>query len=230
MLAARAGAAILDVKEPDLGSLGRAPCRVWREVRQTCSASVPVSVALGELTEWLGAEPMIPRDVWSGISFRKLGLAGVPPDWEARWAEVRARPALAGGPPWIAVAYADWATAGAPHPDAVLEAARAAPEIAGVLVDTSSKTKPFRLDDAWTAWADRVHQAGLLLAMAGSLDLATIRRLDRLAPDIVAVRRAACVDGCREATIDPARVAALARCVAELPQGRAGDPLTRVYP
>ena len=41
-------------------------------------AGVPVSVALGELTDWLGPHsPVPPEGAWQGISFRKLGLAGV---------------------------------------------------------------------------------------------------------------------------------------------------------
>ena len=53
-----------------------------------------------------------------------------------------------------------------------------------------------------------------MLAVAGGLDLETIAALDRVAPDIVAVRGAACFDGDRRAAIDPVRVAELARAVA----------------
>ena len=48
------GASIIDVKEPDHGSLGPAPWSVWREVYTAVSTAAPISVALGELPDWLG--------------------------------------------------------------------------------------------------------------------------------------------------------------------------------
>jgi uncharacterized protein (UPF0264 family) len=216
-LAVNAGAAIVDVKEPDLGSLGRAPWPIWREVRDACPDSVRVSVALGELTEWLDRAPELPPGAWSGLSFRKLGLAGAPPDWQTLWTRLKSDPKLCAGPPWIAVAYADWQASAAPDPDVVLEVARQTPSIEGILVDTFSKSAPFRPDAAWTAWAARVHEAGLILATAGGFDLVAITKLGAIAPDIVAVRGAACFGGDRRAAIDPGRVARLACCVAALP-------------
>jgi uncharacterized protein (UPF0264 family) len=41
-----ARAAIIDVKEPDRGSLGRAECSVWVEVRSALPPIIPLSVAL----------------------------------------------------------------------------------------------------------------------------------------------------------------------------------------
>jgi uncharacterized protein (UPF0264 family) len=217
-LALEGGAAIIDVKEPDQGALGRAPAHVWREVRNACPDSVPLSVALGELTEWLAPEPpVLPPGAWSGLAFRKLGLAHAPADWKERWGQLRSVPSFVAGPPWIAVAYADWQRAGAPDPDSVLETARGVAGVGGILVDTWSKTEPFRLDTTWIAWTKRVRRGGLILAMAGGLDLAAIRSLDRVGPEIVAVRGAACKEADRQGTIDPRRVAELARLVAGLP-------------
>src|SRR5689334_696643 len=105
------GAAVIDVKEPDRGPLGRADVAAWREVRRVVPADVPVSVALGELREWRGA-PGPPPSAFAGLSFRKLGLAGDGPDWARDWAALRA--AWGDGPPWIAVVYADWDRAEAP--------------------------------------------------------------------------------------------------------------------
>jgi uncharacterized protein (UPF0264 family) len=53
--------------------------------------------------------------------------------------------------------------------------------------------------------------------IAGSLGLDTIPHLEPFAPDIVAVRGAACVGGDRRAGIDPLRVAGLAKVAADLP-------------
>jgi uncharacterized protein (UPF0264 family) len=223
-VAVRSGAALIDVKEPDRGSLGRTDWPVWGAVRSACPPSVPVSVALGELGEWIGNPPPdIPPHAWSGLAFRKLGLAGAPPDWAGRWERLRFQSMLRDGPPWIAVAYADWRTADAPDPDAVLRVAGRSPDVAGILVDTWQKAGPFRADPTWLAWTDRVREAGLILALAGGLDLAAIDGLDGLAPDIVAVRGAACVGGDRRAAIDPDRVRRLARVVADLPAGAGGQ-------
>jgi hypothetical protein len=178
-----------------------------------------LSVALGELNEWLGpSQPVLPPSAWAGISFRKLGLAAAGPDWRRSWRELRSRLGDNDGPAWIAVAYADWRTASAPDPDAVLEAACESPHIIGVLIDTWAKTRPLRFDSAWVSWANRVRESGKMLAVAGGLDLASIAALHTAAPDIIAVRGAACVEGNRRAAIDPARVAELARVVASLPE------------
>ncbi len=117
------------------------------------------------------------------------------------------------GPAWIAVIYADWQSARAPDPESILEQAVSTDRIVGVLVDTWDKTRPIELDDRWVSRAGRVRQAGKLVAMAGGLDGQSIATLGRIAPDIVAVRGAACVDGNRRLAIDPGRVADLSRLV-----------------
>lgn len=212
------GASIIDVKEPDHGSLGQAPWSVWRDVHTVISTAAPISVALGELADWLATQsPVLPAEAWAGISFRKLGLAGTAVGWQSAWRAVRSRLDDVNGPGWIAVIYADWQRAGAPDPESILEETFTTDRIVGVLVDTWDKTRPFELDERWVKLAARVRQAGKLVAMAGGLDSRSIPSLGRIAPDIVAVRGAACVDGNRRAVIDPGRVAELARLVDALP-------------
>lgn len=208
------GAAIIDIKEPDHGSLGRAPWSVWRAVRKVVPTAIPLSVALGELPEWLSHDRCtVPANAWTGISYRKLGLAGSGPDWRQDWRCVRALLGDEAGPPWIAVIYADWQMASAPDPQAVLLEALDDAHMAGVLLDTSDKTRPIRIDDRWVKLIEQVRRAGKLMALAGGLDVESISRLGPLAPDIIAVRGAACRDGNRRAEVDPRRVAALARMV-----------------
>ncbi len=211
------GAAIIDVKEPDHGSLGLAPWSVWQDVCQTVSTAAPISVALGELPDWLGSNcPAVPTQAWAGITYRKLGLAGTGPGWQSDWQSVRARLVETDGPAWIAVIYADWQTARAPDPDAILELAIRTDCVAGVLIDTWDKTRPGDLDDRWVARSRQVRQAGKLMALAGGLSQRAIPSLARFAPDIVAVRGAACVDGNRRLAVDPARVESLAHLVSRL--------------
>ncbi len=115
---------------------------------------------------------------------------------------------------WIAVAYSDWQTAGAPSPDDVLDLAVASPAIAGVLIDTFDKARAAQLGDSgWATWARRAKGAHLKLAVAGGLKPETIRDLAALKPDLVAVRGAACAGGERRADIDARRVADLAAVV-----------------
>jgi uncharacterized protein (UPF0264 family) len=217
-LALEAGAAVIDIKEPDGGPLGRAPCSVWQEVCATVRGAAPISVALGELSEWqITPAPVVPRQAWTGIAYRKLGLAGAGPDWRSSWRELRGCLAAPQAPAWIAVAYVDWNRAGAPDPGAVLDAASESEQIVGVLLDTWDKAECLRLDVRLVAWAERVRHCGKLLAIAGGLDINLIAGLDQLMPDIVAVRGAACVGGNRRASIDPRRVSNLARLAARIP-------------
>ncbi len=208
------GAAIIDVKEPDHGSLGQAPWSVWQDVQTVVARAAPVSVALGELPDWLAPHcPIPPLRAWDGISFRKLGLAGTDVNWQTAWRAVRSRLDDNNGPAWIAVIYADWHDAGAPDPESILNQAIGTDCIVGVLVDTWDKTRPIELDERWVLRADRVRQAGKLVAMAGGLDGRSIATLVRIAPDIVAVRGAACVGGNRRSAIDRSRVADLSQLV-----------------
>jgi uncharacterized protein (UPF0264 family) len=211
------GASIIDVKDPDRGSLGRASLAAWREVRAAVGSAAPISVALGELAEWLDPDsPVLPGDAWAGISYRKLGLAGAGSGWCRDWG--RLRPRLdEGGPGWIAVIYNDWRKARAPEPEAVVDAALESSTIVGVLIDTWDKTHRPGLPSAARGWIERVRGEGRVVAIAGGLDVDAVARLEAFAPDIVAVRGAACVDGDRRAAIDPRRVAELAEVVAALP-------------
>jgi uncharacterized protein (UPF0264 family) len=176
-----------------------------------------VSVALGELTEWVDGHAqgeLVERGRLKGFAFRKVGLAGSGPNWVELWERLR-RDWWA-GPSWVAVIYADWARARAPHPDRVLDAALASEDCMGVLVDTWDKSTPTPVDPSWARWFQRARDAGRLTALAGRLDPPTIARLAALHPDLIAVRGAACFDGNRLSQVDPERVAALAQAAAAI--------------
>jgi uncharacterized protein (UPF0264 family) len=214
-IAVAGGASLIDVKEPDRGPLGCADVRAWRAVRAAVPDDVPVSVALGEMAEWAeetGRRPP-PPGALAGIAYRKLGLAGATGtgNWHDAWSQLRRR--WGPGPPWIAVVYADWDRARAPHPDVISEVALAAGDCAGILVDTwdKSRASPVDLSAVWRRWFSRVRQGRpLLVTLAGGLDRAAIERLAPLGPDYFAVRGAVCRGGDRRAAIDGARVAELA--------------------
>ncbi len=203
--AVEGGADIIDVKEPSRGPLGRADTNVWKAIRGTVPLTIPVSVALGELHEWMGET--IPPDL-SNLSYWKLGLANCDEGWARNWRGIQRE--WRTGPGWIAVAYADWERARSPGPELVLAEAIDSGECVGILVDTWDKASPSPIDLTWKPWFDRARDSGLTTALAGRLDLATIARLAPLRPNIIAVRGAACVEGDRRGDIDTGRVAGLA--------------------
>lgn len=217
MAALEGGAAVIDVKEPDRGPLGRADVAIWSAVRSAVPSGTPVSVALGELHEWDEAQARSDQPApgsFRGFSFRKVGLANSGRDWARSWERLRER--LGEGPSWVAVVYADWQRAASPPPDVVLDAALSTDACAGVLFDTWDKSHESPLDLSWLPWFERVRGAGRLSALAGRLDAKTITRLAPLRPDVVAVRGSVCHGGDRRAGIDPSRVARLAFAAAQI--------------
>ncbi len=218
LLAWEAGAQLIDVKEPGRGPLGRAEVDVWLATRQALPADAEVSVAPGELGDWLdGREGPIPSPrQLAGIAYRKIGLAGLGGDteWSSRWAGFRR--ACGAGPPWIAVIYADWVMARSPHPELILAAALEAEDCAGLLIDTFDKSRPSPLEPNAFWWgliemARSITRRPFLIALAGHVDRDAIARLVPMKPDYFAIRGAACVGGRRDAPIDPERVRDLRR-------------------
>lgn len=190
------GAQVIDVKEPRRGSLGAADNSTIEEVVAAVGGRAMVTAAAGELTELFGTPraPMPP-----GVSLLKIGLAGCREmaDWRSRWLEVAAnlwQGADAAGHT-VAVAYADWRRAGAPSPVEVLRAAVEA-GCPAVLVDTWDKSHG-PLFDHWPAdevrtFCDTVRSHGMAIVLAGSLQGESLATAAGLAPDLIAVRTAAC--------------------------------------
>jgi (5-formylfuran-3-yl)methyl phosphate synthase len=219
------GAAIIDVKEPLNGSLGRAQSNVWREVRNVVPGQIPVSVALGELNDWPGIDAVDgSRGIWTGLAYCKLGLSHAPPDWIDRWCGLRQ--ALADSessvPAWVAVVYIDWQAAQAPEPEAVIEVACALDECRGVLFDTWNKSQCAGITLNSKPMLERVRDSARFVALAGSLDAEAFRRLAPLEPDIFAVRGSACAGGDRLRPIDSERVSILAQAAKHAGLKRSG--------
>jgi uncharacterized protein (UPF0264 family) len=208
------GAALIDVKEPSRGALGRADDPVIAEVLRAVAGRAPVSAALGELCEARG-EPL-PSAVAS-LAFVKWGPAGCQGDEDAWDAKLdlefgRLRTAAASCRP-VAVAYADWRRAKAPAPDQICAFASRRPGGA-FLIDTWEKDGSTLLDWLPEAEASRLcralRAAGVAVALAGSLGSAEIERLLPARPDWFAVRGAVCAGG-RQAVLDEGKVRRLAR-------------------
>ncbi len=204
------GADIIDVKEPWRGSLGAAPIEVCHQIAHTLAGQIPLSVALGELTD-----SDLPRrlEQLPPVHFAKIGLAGCQrlADWSARWRwAVQCFPS---GTSPVAVAYVDWQRASSPHPREVL---RRAAEIGcqAMLYDTYDKLGGGLLQimgiEPLGRVVEQTRQQGMLVVLAGSLALADLPAIRPLAPDFVAVRGAVCL-GSRTGRIARERVRQFAR-------------------
>jgi uncharacterized protein (UPF0264 family) len=204
------GASIIDVKEPSLGSLGRASSTTIARVVARVAGHVPVSAALGELSDHLG-------DSSEDTNFQELnyvkwglGLAGSDARWQPNLLKnVRELAAFNPACLPVAVAYADWPLAQAPTPDAILTFVQDY-KWPVFLLDTWKKNGRTLLD--WLSleeirrFCERCRQDGIQVALAGSLGIDQISALLALEPDIFAVRGAACRRNDRSGTIDPCQV------------------------
>jgi uncharacterized protein (UPF0264 family) len=217
-LAALAGGAdVIDVKEPDRGPLGAADAAVIESVLRVVNGRVPVTAAMGELTE-LGSAGPLP----AGLSLFKIGLAGCQSltNWPARWREIivqleQSSAARLAAP--TAVVYADWQSADAPEPWEVLDAALKI-GCPALLIDTWDKSSG-SLFDVWApeplaGFLGAARSRGLIVVLAGSLAGGNIAAAAALAPDFVAVRTAAC-DGGRHGSVCADRVLRLRAMLAD---------------
>ena len=210
------GADIIDAKEPSRGSLGPVTRQVLSAISARTPGEVPLSVAVGDcpgvdaVRRAAEGARTPPRH---GSVYLKIGFAGEPSAEGAAallaGAVEAARPT---GCSVVAAAYADHASAGSPAPEDVLRAAVGS-GAGGLLVDTCAKDGRDLLDhltlERIAALSATARGAGLLFALAGSLDGATIAQVAALA-DVVGVRGAACRGG-RSGTVDAERVRELRR-------------------
>ena len=209
------GADLIDVKEPTRGPLGAADPDVIRDVIAAVGGTVPVSAALGEWSDWNG-DP-----VPAGLAYSKWGMA------RQKTGDPRAASSIrmscqATHP--VLVAYADHRRADSPDPG-WLAAAAARFRFPAFLIDTAVKDGSGLLD-----WVDlarlegirsRLTDAGVAVALAGSLDETSIRTLAPLGPDWFAVRGAACTGG-RTGAVCPDRIRRLREVIGEGHRSNAG--------
>lgn len=203
---------LIDIKEPTAGSLGAASVDTWREIVNVVGRSKPVSVALGELLDDSVCD--LARQA-TAMSFAKIGLSGCGcrHGWEERWREAIGR--LPSGVASVAVAYADYTAANAPHPVEILDCAHRF-GCSAMLFDTYSKTEGHLFDhlqqESLRELLREARQRGLKVVLAGSLRGGLIQLALNHEPDFIAVRGAVCRGDRREA-LDGALVAALADIV-----------------
>lgn len=211
------GASLIDVKEPARGSLGRAEDATIAAILRAIAGRRPVSAAMGELAERL------PCFAGPGLRYLKWGLAacGGRTQWRTELAEEIAHRCKANdGCQAVAVAYADWRRADSPLPEEVCTFACTHP-CGAFLLDTWRKDGSTLLEWISPSLIARLCQtcreAGIRIALAGSLGPAQIHILRATEPDWFAVRGAVCKGGRRAAAID---VGAVRRLVTLVESGR----------
>jgi (5-formylfuran-3-yl)methyl phosphate synthase len=214
------GAAIIDVKEPAHGALGRAGAERTAAIL-AAAASCPCTLACGELAEGIeaivahvarvtslvtDASPPAAGPVAVKAGPAGLGLAG----W--RRAFMRLARDLPTSVAPVAVAYADADAALAPDPLEIIDAAAGAGATT-ILIDTFSKAGPGLVAVAAVEgianWVERARAAGLAVALAGRLTAADVAAVASLGADIVGVRSAAC-GGDRLGRVERGNVARIA--------------------
>ena len=222
LVALLGGASFIDIKEPALGSLGRAPRHVQTEIVQVVRSElageaegrrrVILTAALGELME---SEPPASYSPVEDVALYKLGLSQCQGDrqWTERLDAWRERFTNRDAD-LAAVAYADHSAANAPPPPDVLAYAidRRLPFL---LIDTFEKTGKSLTDFLGTRdllrLINKAHDQGVAVALAGSLRREDMDPLARLGADVLAVRSAACKDGKREQPLCVERIEELTR-------------------
>ena len=197
-IACEADADLIDVKEPDRGSLGAADPQTLRAIAEDLAGRIPLSAALGELVDADRQAAQLP----AAYQFAKFGLAGAAKiDWQTAL-----KRGFAQLPPHVrpvAVIYADWKTCAAPSPDEVCACAREL-GVAAVLIDTFNKDGSTLFDHfTFNQIGELISlaaQADLICVLAGGLSIDLVPAAASFHPDYIAVRGAAC-DGDRQGNI-----------------------------
>lgn len=212
-LALQGGAAVIDIKEPSRGALGRADLHTMHAIAHIVGKRAAISVAMGDLHELEQCEPGFnATSLPANIAFMKIGLAGEAASdthWRRRLAVMFAR-----FPKVIAVPVAYWDAPGvlSPSPDEVLDWA-IEHEATMVLIDTADKHGPglLSLAEDQPRLALLLEKAGvhkINIALAGKLvgasfDAAVAMTRTHEAAVILGVRSAACHENLREGSLCP---------------------------
>jgi len=227
------GAAIIDVKEPSRGPLGRADADVTAAIAEAVAGRAPLTVACGELVTGASeiaahVEAIANQLVAAGLSFPEAVKVGPSRLSLDRWRSAYERLAAIVVEPieLVAVAYADWRFAKAPDPARLIEAV-ADGGASTILIDTFDKSAGGLLDVAGLGrlrdWVAAARSRGLGVALAGRLTANDLPLVASLGAQIVGVRSAAC-EGGRMGRVDRGNVTELVGTLAEVGAAAGGSP------
>ncbi len=210
------GADVVDIKNPDEGSLGAAEPHVITAVVRVIPAGIDVSASIGDVPNLPGTVALAGLGAaLCGVRFVKVGLRGTRTPAEAARLLEALRDALRlanGRVGLVACAYADADQIGSLDP--ILLPHTAAPFVEGCMIDTAIKDGRSlfqHLPDSATArFIEGCRDGGLISALAGSMKAEDLGRVRAHGADIVGVRSAACVSG-RSSALSLEKVRALKR-------------------
>jgi len=193
------GADILDVKNPQEGSLGANFPWAIRAIVDLALGKVPVSATIGDLDYKPGTASLAALGAAvSGADYIKAGLLGVKTQEEAEEmleGIVKAVKDFDSGKKVVAAGYSDYARVNSISP-MLLPAAAAKAGADLVMVDTAIKdgrsTFEFMSEQGLLDFISLGHAEGLEVALAGTIGFEHLEMLKRLNPDIIGVRGIVC--------------------------------------
>lgn len=207
------GTDIIDIKNINEGSLGASFPWIIREVIDSIDdRKVIFSATLGDLPHKPGTASLAALGaVSSGVKYVKAGLHGskdVAEGTELMRGVVRTCKEFDSGVTVVTAGYADYRRIDGLNPLQLVEIAVASKSDM-VMLDTFIKDGRNLFDalteDELTEFVDRAHDAGLKVALAGSVRAEHLEPLARIGADVVGVRGAVCSGFDRGTTIDPGK-------------------------
>jgi uncharacterized protein (UPF0264 family) len=202
---------IIDVKNFNEGSLGaQFPWNTKRVVDLIRPKGIKASATLGDLPYKPGTAALAACGAaWCGVTYIKAGLHGLN-SYEQAYAMMsaicQACRMFGDDIEVVAAGYADYRRFNGLSTRDLVRAARDA-RCNVVMVDTAFKDGGTLFDalsmDEIHEFVKQGHEAGLQVALAGSLKVEHVDRLLQLQPDIVGVRGAVCEGKNRETRISP---------------------------
>jgi uncharacterized protein (UPF0264 family) len=199
---------LLDVKNTAEGSLGaQFPWNTKKVVELAKSHGLTVSATLGDLPFKPGTASLAAYGcAMTGAGYVKAGLYGAKTYKEAfeMMDNIRKSVRMASDTATVVAAgYADWRRFGGLSPDDLVAAARDA-KCDLVMVDTAIKDGKTLFDnmtvDEIKDFVNKGHEAGLLVALAGSIKAHHTDVLFEIGCDVVGVRGAVCEDSSNRRT------------------------------
>ena len=202
------GVEILDVKNPEEGSLGAQPPHVIREITNLSNGKVEVSAAIGDMPNLPGTAALAALGAAScGVDYIKVGLYGTRNESDALILLREVRQSTQEYPvSVVAAGYADFSRAGTMDPRRLLRTAASA-GIHGFLLDTAVKDGHTLFDffdqQLLRSIAEEIHAAGMLFGLAGALTGRDFPLAQELGADVVRLRTAVCRNNQRKGPLDP---------------------------
>ena len=198
------GADIIDVKNPQEGSLGANFPWVIKRIREIAPRKIQVSCALGDVPNLPGSISLAALGAASlGVDYIKVGLYGFKTPKEAVFLLQNVNKAAKECNPKIKIAatgYADAERIGTIDPMLIPEIASLA-QVDLAMIDTAVKDGKnlfnFLSDKQLEEFIDKTHKLGLEAALAGSLRKQDLPIVYGLGADVAGLRGAACTNSDR---------------------------------